>query len=153
MICTSRARRTPRNTANTRSSTTANLNVLPYLQNPFYDLAKNAVARLVWAMAQELRPHGITAVAVAPGFMRTERIVAAFTRAGMAPALDGPGGPKETTGYLGRAIVALARDERVIERSGDLLEVGALAREYGFTDSDGAQPPPFRIMPRAATTA
>ena len=96
-------------------STTANLDALPYLRNIFYDLSKNAVARLAWAMAQELRDHGIATLAVAPGFMRTERIVEAFRRAGAAAALDGPGGPKETTAYLGRAVVALASDGRVIE--------------------------------------
>jgi NAD(P)-dependent dehydrogenase (short-subunit alcohol dehydrogenase family) len=126
-------------------STTANLEPLPYLRNVFYDLSKSGVARLVWAMAQELREHGIAAVAVAPGFMRTERVVEAFRRAGAADALDKPGGPGETTAYLGRAVVALASDARVIEKSGQVLEVGALAREYGFTDANGSQPPPFRI--------
>jgi NAD(P)-dependent dehydrogenase (short-subunit alcohol dehydrogenase family) len=126
-------------------STTANLDVLPYLRNLFYDLAKNAVARMIWAMAQELRDHGIAALAVAPGFMRTERVVEAFRRAGAPEAIDGPGGPKETTAYLGRAIVALASDVRAIEKSGQLVEVGTLAREYGFTDVDGTQPQPFRI--------
>jgi NAD(P)-dependent dehydrogenase (short-subunit alcohol dehydrogenase family) len=126
-------------------STTANLEPLGYLRNLFYDLSKNAVRRLAWAMAQELREHGITSLAVAPGFMRTERIVEAFRRAGALAALDGPGGPKETPVYLGRAIVALASDERVMEKSGQLLEVGTLAREYGFTDVDGAQPAPFRM--------
>jgi len=126
-------------------STTANLEVLPYLRNLFYDLAKNAVPRLSWAMAQELREHGIAAMAVAPGFMRTERVVEAFRRAGAADALNGPGGPKETPAYVGRAIVALASDAAVLEKSGLLLEVGALAREYGFADVDGTQPAPFRI--------
>ena len=126
-------------------STTANLDALPYMRNVFYDLAKNAIARLTWAMAQELREHGIAALAVAPGFMRTERVVEAFRRAGALDALDGPGGPKETTAYLGRAIVALASDGRVLEKSGQLVDVGTLAREYGFTDVDGTQPPPFRI--------
>jgi NAD(P)-dependent dehydrogenase (short-subunit alcohol dehydrogenase family) len=126
-------------------STTAHLEALPYLRNLFYDLAKNATARLVWAMAQELREHGIASVAVAPGFMRTERIVEAFRRADAMDALSGPGGPKETPAYLGRAIVALASDARVIERSGQLLEVGTLAREYGFTDVDNTQPPAFRL--------
>ena len=51
---------------------------------------------------------------MAPGFMRTERVVEAFRRAGVMEAIDGPGGPKETTAYLGRAIVALASDVRVI---------------------------------------
>ena len=126
-------------------NTTANLQVLPYLRNLFYDLSKNAAARLAWAMAQELREQGIAVVAVAPGFMRTERVVEAFRRAGAEKALDGPGGPKETTAYLGRAVVALATDPRVIEKTGELLEVGALAREYGFTDINGTQPAPFRI--------
>jgi len=126
-------------------STTANLRALPYMRNLFYDLAKNAVSHLVWAMAQELREHNVAAVALAPGFMRTERIVEAFTRAGAAHALDGPGGPKETPFYLGRAIVALATDPRVLDKSGEVLEVGALAQEYGFTDLDGTQPPPFRL--------
>lgn len=126
-------------------STTANLEALPYLRNLFYDLSKNAIARLIWAMAQELREHGIATLAVAPGFMRTERVVEAFRRAGAEAALNGPGGPKETTTYLGRAIVALASAERVIEKSGQLVDVGTLAHEYGFTDIDGTQPPPFRI--------
>jgi hypothetical protein len=78
--------------------------------------------------------------------MRTERIVEAFRRAGAEAALDGPGGPRETPAYLGRAIVALAADERVIEKTGQVLEVGALAREYGFTDVDGSQPAPFRVQ-------
>ena len=126
-------------------STTANLAALPYLPNIFYDLSKTAVSRLVWAMAHELRERGIAALAVAPGFMRTERVTEAFRRAGALAALDGPGGPKETPVYLGRAIVALAADPRVLERSGQLLEVGTLAQEYGFTDADGTQPAPFRI--------
>jgi NAD(P)-dependent dehydrogenase (short-subunit alcohol dehydrogenase family) len=126
-------------------STTARLDVMPYMPNIFYDLAKHSVARLTWAMAQELRVHGIAALAVAPGFMRTERVVEAFRRAGMEDRLDGPGGPSETPAYLGRAIAALAADPRVIEKSGQVLEAGTLAREYGFTDIDGSQPPPFRV--------
>jgi NAD(P)-dependent dehydrogenase (short-subunit alcohol dehydrogenase family) len=126
-------------------TTTANLEALPYLPNVYYDLAKNTVTRMTWAMAQELRPHGIAVLAVAPGFMRTERVVEAFRRAGAEAALNGPGGPKETPAYLARAIVALAADEHRLERTGQLVEVGALAREYGFTDVDGTQPEPFRI--------
>ena len=121
------------------------------MRNVFYDLAKNAVSRMSWAMAQELRESGIAAVAVAPGFMRTERVVEAFRRAGAEAALNGPGGPKETTVYLGRAIVALASDARILEKSGQLVEVGTLAREYGFTDVDGTQPAPFRVGTAAKT--
>lgn len=126
-------------------STTARLDVLPYLRNVFYDLSKNAVARLVWVMAEELREHNIASVAVAPGFMRTERITEAFRRAGASAALDGPHGPKETPVYLARAIVALATDPQVLEKTGQVLEVGTLAREYGFTDLNGTQPAAFRL--------
>jgi NAD(P)-dependent dehydrogenase (short-subunit alcohol dehydrogenase family) len=133
-------------------TTTANLVPLPYLRNVFYDLAKNAVARLTWALAEELREHGIAAVAVAPGFMRTERVVEAFRRAGAEAALDGPGGPGETTTYVGRSIVALVGDPNVLNKSGQVLEVGTLAREYNFTDSNGSQPAPFRIKTPAATS-
>ena len=126
-------------------STTANLDALPYLRNIFYELSKNAITRLTWAMAQELREHGIATLAVAPGFMRTERVVEAFRRAGAPDAIDGPRGPQETTAYLGRAIVALASDPKVIDKSGQLVEVGTVAREYGFTDINGTQPAPFRL--------
>jgi NAD(P)-dependent dehydrogenase (short-subunit alcohol dehydrogenase family) len=126
-------------------STTANLAALPYLPNIFYDLSKHTISRLVWAMAHELRDRGLAVLAVAPGFMRTERVTEAFRRAGAIAALDGPGGPKETPVYLGRAIAALAADPRALERSGHLLEAGTLAQEYGFTDADGTQPAPFRV--------
>ena len=126
-------------------STTANLAALPYLPNIFYDLSKHTISRLVWAMAHELRDRGIAVLAVAPGFMRTERVTEAFRRAGAIAALDGPGGPKETPVYLGRAIAALAADPRALERSGHLLEAGTLAQEYGFTDANGTQPAPFRV--------
>ena len=129
-------------------STTANLDVMPYMPNIFYDLSKSAVKRLAWATAQELRAHNIASVALAPGFMRTERVVEAFVRAGMSAALDGPGGPGETTAYIGRAVVALAKDDNVLAKTGELLEVGALAREYGFTDVNGTQPAPFRMPER-----
>ena len=114
-----------------------------------YDLAKSTVNRMTWAMAHELHAHGVAVVGVAPGFMRTERIVAGFTRAGMAAALDGGFGPRETTTYVGRAVVALAAADDVMQHTGKVLEVGALARSHGFTDADGSQPEPF-AWPAAA---
>ena len=81
----------------------------------------------------------------------TERVVEAFRRAGALEALNGPGGPKETPVYLGRAVVALASDSKILEKSGQLVDVGTLAREYGFTDLDGTQPLPFRKSEAAAT--
>ncbi len=109
-----------------------------YLRNIYYDLSKAAIARMAFAMAEELRPHGVAAVALAPGFMRTERVMAAHA----AHPFDLSS--TESTEYLGRAVVALASDAKVLEKSGRTLTVGDLAQEYGFTDIDGKQPPPFR---------
>ena len=110
-----------------------------YLGNLYYDVAKAAIIRMAFGMAHELQPHGIAAVALAPGFMRTERVMAAHA----AQPFDLSG--TETPEYLGRAVAALAADADVLAKSGRLLTVGELAREYGFTDVDGSQPEPFRM--------
>ncbi len=72
--------------------------------------------------------------------MRTERVLAAHA----AEPFDLSG--TETPEYLGRAIAALAADPNVIEKSGRQFTAGDLAREYGFTDIDGRQPAPFRML-------
>ena len=113
-----------------------------YLGNLFYDVAKAAIIRMAFGMAHDLRPHGVAAVALAPGFMRTERVIAAHA----AQPFDLSG--TESPEYLGRAVAALAADPNVLAKSGRLLTVGDLAREYGFTDIDGRQPEAFR-MPEA----
>lgn len=113
-----------------------------YLGNLFYDTAKAAIVRMTSGMAKEYRFRGVAAVALAPGFMRTERVLAAHA----ARPFDL--GPTESPAYLGRAVRALASDSNVSARSGEVLFVGDLAREYGFTDTDGRQPPPFRVPPR-----
>jgi NAD(P)-dependent dehydrogenase (short-subunit alcohol dehydrogenase family) len=110
-----------------------------YLGNLFYDVAKAATIRMAYGMAHELRPHNITAVALAPGFMRTERVLEAHARQPFDLSAT------ESPEYLGRAVAALAADPNVIYRSGSILTVGELAREYGFTDIDGRRPGPFRI--------
>jgi NAD(P)-dependent dehydrogenase (short-subunit alcohol dehydrogenase family) len=110
-----------------------------YLRNLFYDVAKAAIIRMAFGMAGELRPHGVAAIALAPGFVRTERVMAAHA---LQPfPLDRTESPE----YTGRAVAFLADDPRIMEKSGKILAVGDLAREYGFTDIDGKQPPAFRI--------
>jgi len=113
-----------------------------YLGNVFYDVAKAAVNRMACGMARELRPHGIAVVSLAPGFVRTERVEAAFAAAGRSLPEN-----LESSEYIGRAIVALASDGNRLAWSGRTLTVGALAHEYGFTDIDGRQLPPFHIEP------
>ncbi len=111
-----------------------------YLGNLYYDVAKNAIVRMTEGMSTELAPRGIHAVALAPGFMRTERVMAHHRR----HPIDR--GPTESPGYLARAIVALSADPDVRRHSGRVLYVGDLAKEYGFKDEDGRQPPKFRAL-------
>jgi NAD(P)-dependent dehydrogenase (short-subunit alcohol dehydrogenase family) len=112
-----------------------------YMGNLYYDTAKAALVRMTFGMAQELRSKGVSAVALAPGFMRTERVMASHAREPFDLSAT------ESPAYLGRAVRALADDPQVSKRSGEILYVGDLAKEFGFTDADGRQPPPFRLPP------
>ena len=110
----------------------------------FYDLAKSSVIRLAVAQAHELRPHGVAAVALTPGFLRSEAMLDHFgvTEATWRDAVrqDPHFVASETPAYVGRAVVALAADGAVMEKSGRALTSWDLAREYGFTDADGSRP-------------
>jgi NAD(P)-dependent dehydrogenase (short-subunit alcohol dehydrogenase family) len=112
-----------------------------YFGNLLYDVAKGAITRMTHAMARELKPHNIAVLAVAPGFIRTERVAAMFEAAGNKEYLNFTESPE----YVGRAIVALASDPNVLDRSGKVFPVGDLAGEYGFTDVDGRRIPAFRV--------
>ncbi|HEX2190755.1 MAG TPA: SDR family oxidoreductase [Longimicrobiaceae bacterium] len=113
--------------------------------NLFYDLAKAAIVRLAFGMAEELRPHGVASLAVSPGWMRTEWVLAVHgsdeDRWREDPALAGT----ETPRYVGRAVAALAADPGVMAKTGGVFTAGELAAEYGFTDVDGRVVPPFRV--------
>jgi hypothetical protein len=76
--------------------------------------------------------------------MATERVLSAFE--GVPPEVLQEHGLQETPHYVGRAVVALAADPHIMQKSGRLWMVGELAKEYGFTDIDGSQPEPF-ILP------
>jgi NAD(P)-dependent dehydrogenase (short-subunit alcohol dehydrogenase family) len=111
-----------------------------YLGNLFYDVAKAAVNRMTVGMAKELRPHDVAVIALAPGFVGTERLRAMFAAAGRTPP------ELESPEYIGRAVAALAADTtNVMARSGGVLTVGDLAGELGFTDVNARQWPPFRV--------
>jgi NAD(P)-dependent dehydrogenase (short-subunit alcohol dehydrogenase family) len=113
--------------------------------NLFYDLAKATMSRLAFAVAEELRPHGVTSLAVSPGWMRTELVLSAF-QADERTWREHPGLARtESPRYLGRAIAALAADPEVARKSGTVQLAGELAREYGFTDVDGRVVPPFEL--------
>jgi NAD(P)-dependent dehydrogenase (short-subunit alcohol dehydrogenase family) len=113
--------------------------------NFFYDLAKCAMNRVAFAVAEELRPHGVTSIALSPGWMRTELVLAGHS-ADESTWVDRPAlASTESPRYLGRAVVALATDDDVHRKTGSVLRVGDLAREYGFTDVDGRVVPPFEL--------
>ena len=117
---------------------------LGYRGNLFYDLAKNAVARFAYAMAGDLRAHNVTALAVTPGFLRSEAVLDHFgvTEANWREAVekDEYFAESETPCFVGRAIAALAADPDVAKKSGGLFSSWGLAKEYGFTDIDGRRP-------------
>jgi NAD(P)-dependent dehydrogenase (short-subunit alcohol dehydrogenase family) len=110
----------------------------------FYDLVKNQVIRLAYAMSMELKRKGITVIAVTPGFLRSEMMLDNFgvSEANWQEAADKARGfsESETPCYVGRAIAALAADPEVHEKTGTVLASWTLAKEYGFTDIDGRQP-------------
>ena len=125
---------------------------LGYCGNLFYDLAKNAVIRLAYAMAGDLRAHRVTALAITPRFLRSEAVLdtCGVTEANWRDAIeeDPYFAESETPCLVGRAIAALAADPDVAAKSGGLFSSWALAKEYGFTDLDGRQPDWSRFFSR-----
>ncbi|WP_371941982.1 SDR family oxidoreductase [Actinomadura chokoriensis] len=119
-------------------------NTARYRGSFFYDLAKSAVIRLAVAQAAELKPYGVAAVAVTPGFLRSEAVLDHFGvtednwRDGVAQ--DPHFAHSESPAYLGRAVAALAADPDIMDRTGRALATWGLYREYGFTDADGTRP-------------
>jgi NAD(P)-dependent dehydrogenase (short-subunit alcohol dehydrogenase family) len=116
-----------------------------YTGHFYYDLAKAAMTRLAFGLAQDLRPHHVASVAVAPGWMRTEFVLAGHRTDEehwrQVPALAATESPR----YVGRAVVALASDPAIMTRTGKVFRVGDLAVEYGFTDVDGRRVPAFEL--------
>ena len=99
----------------------------------YYDLAMNATSRLAFGLAHDLRPHGVTALAISPGFTRTEAILAALGD-GLPPGTD-------SVEFPGRAVRALLEDPYVARHAGRTIPVAELAEEYGFDDVERAEDP------------
>ncbi|MFE2353813.1 SDR family oxidoreductase [Streptomyces parvulus] len=121
-----------------------------YRNSFFYDLAKTSVLRMAFALGHELAPHGATAVALTPGWMRSEIMLDHFGvgEENWRDALDRVPhfAISETPRYVGRAVAALAADPEVARFNGRSLSSGGLAREYGFTDLDGSRPDAWRYI-------
>lgn len=115
----------------------------------FYDLGPLVLKRVMYNLAEDLASHGVAAVAIAPGFMRTEEVLASLgatpeTWEQVAETSEeakkyGFAG-SETPCFVGRAIAALAADPEVLRKSGRILSSWELSEEYGFTDIDGRRP-------------
>jgi NAD(P)-dependent dehydrogenase (short-subunit alcohol dehydrogenase family) len=122
---------------------------LGYGGSMIYDLGPTTLKRLMYGLAEELAPHGVTAVAIAPGFMRTEEVLATLgateenwrevARTSKEAQNWGFAG-SETPYFVGRAIAALAADPQVQRKSGGIYGSWTLSEEYGFTDVNGERP-------------
>ena len=129
---------------------TAEYNQEKYRLSMFYDLAKVTPIRIAWALAQELEPHGCTAVALTPGWLRSEQMLDNYgvTEANWQDAFAQQ--PHfvitETPRYVGRAVAALAADPELARWNGQSVSSGQLAKIYGFTDLDGSQPDAWRYV-------
>lgn len=112
-----------------------------YRGHIFWDLSHECMNRMALGMSLEAKRHGITVVALNPGFMRTERVQMHLKTEQMKKAYRFD--KSESTEYIGRAVAALAADPKAPAKTGRLLWVADLAREYGFTDIDGRYIPRF----------
>ena len=130
---------------------TREYNTAHYRLSAFYDLAKSAVLRLAFSQAEELKPFGCTAVALTPGWMRSEMMLEHYgvTEANWREAAaTNPhfAAISESPRFVGRAVAALAADSDVYRRTGGSFSSGGLALEYGFTDVDGSRPDCWRYL-------
>ena len=130
---------------------TREYNAENYRLSAFYDLAKTAVLRLAFGQAKELEPHGCTAVALTPGWMRSEMMLDIYQVTEETWREAKIGSPhfvaiSESPRFVGRAVAALAADPNLAERNGGSFSSGGLARDYGFTDIDGSRPDCWRYM-------
>ncbi|HKU40838.1 MAG TPA: SDR family oxidoreductase, partial [Polyangiales bacterium] len=134
---------------------TAAYNASHYRISVFYDLVKVAVNRLAFSQGHELAQHAATAVAITPGFLRSEMMLDVFgvREENWRDALAGHAPPdfalSESPRYVGRAVAALAADEDRARWNQKSLHSGELARAYGFTDLDDSQPDIWRYIEAA----
>jgi len=103
-----------------------------------YGVAKAASDRMAATMAYELREHGVAAVSLYPGLVRTESVMKAAQFFDLSNS--------ESPQFIGRAVAGLANDPHLMQKSGQVLVAAALALEYGFTDIDGKQPRPLTLQ-------
>jgi NAD(P)-dependent dehydrogenase (short-subunit alcohol dehydrogenase family) len=133
---------------------TADYNATRYRISAFYDLVKVGLNRLAFSLGHELAPRGGTAVALTPGWMRSEMMLEAYrtTEEDWRSAAAPPGfAVSETPRYVGRAVAALAADPDRTRWNQCSVSSADLAGAYGFTDVDGSRPDVWRYELDGAT--
>lgn len=136
------------------SDGTADYNATRYRISVFYDLVKVGVNRLAFSQGHELAPHNGTAVAITPGWMRSEMMLEVYrtTEDDWRSAAAPPGfAVSESPRYVGRAVAALAADRDRRRWNRRSVSSADLARDYGFTDTDGSRPDVWRYELDGAT--
>jgi dehydrogenase/reductase SDR family member 1 len=110
---------------------------MKYAGNVAYGISKAATDKMAADMATELKRHGVTVVSLYPGLVRTEKVMESAQWLDLSNS--------ESPEFIGRAVVALATDADALRHTGKILVAAALAREYGFTDTDGTTPRPLAL--------
>jgi NAD(P)-dependent dehydrogenase (short-subunit alcohol dehydrogenase family) len=100
-------------------------------------LPRRIVLTKRWSRLNELREHNVAVVSLYPGLVRTEKVLASAAWLDLSNS--------ESPQFIGRAVVALAGDANVMEKTGKVLVAANLAKEYGFTDIDGKTPRPLTL--------
>ena len=119
---------------------------MTYAHNVVYGVGKAAVDKMTADMAVELEGTGVTIVSVWPGLVRNEMLDAAAVHDGDQIYIELPGegrfdlGAAESPRFVGRGVVALAGDPKLAARTGKTFGTTVLAKEFGFTDTDGRVP-------------
>lgn len=116
-----------------------------YISNLPYDLVKQMKCRMMYDMSIELKNYNISCFALSLGWIRTERLLQKYNTTDYLYREVEEIKKTESTRYGGRAIVALASDLNIMEKTGKTLRTGNLAKEYNFTDIDGTQPSAFTV--------
>jgi NAD(P)-dependent dehydrogenase (short-subunit alcohol dehydrogenase family) len=115
-----------------------------YRGHLFFDLIKTTVIRQAFAMARELKRKNVAAIALTPGFLRSEVMLERFrvTEANWRDAVKKVPdyAESETPLYAGRAIACLAADPAIMKKSGRVFSSWNLSDEYPFCDADGCRP-------------
>ncbi|GGG02137.1 SDR family oxidoreductase [Paenibacillus abyssi] len=129
---------------------TSKYNQNNYRISLFYDQAKTSIIRMAWALAQEVQTYKCTAIALTPGWLRSEIMLEHFAVTEEnwqdAAAKEPHFLISESPRYVGRAVAALAGDTEVERWNGQSLSSGELAQVYGYTDVDGSQPDCYRYL-------